>query len=59
MINKTKLLLTDINKYKFLNLFVIFFLIYFIYSYFLKLNFIIDDRDELAYLADSLNLLEG
>ena len=27
MINKTKLLLTDINKYKFLNLFVIFFLI--------------------------------
>ena len=59
MINKTKLLLTDINKYKFLNLFVIFFLIYFIYSYFLKLNFIIDDRDELSYLADSLNLLEG
>ena len=60
MFNKIKSSLSNFNTYGFLNLLLLAFLVYFIYSYFLKLNYVLDySRDEIGYLADSLLLLEG
>ena len=49
------------NKYGLLNQLLLAFLVYFIYSYFLKLHYVLGgvQRDEIAYLSDSLLLLEG
>ena len=49
---------SNITKHGFLNLLSLSFLVYFIYSYFLKLNYVLN-RDEIAFLSDSLLLLEG
>ena len=60
MFSKIKSSLSNFNTYGFLNLLLLAFLVYFIYSYFLKLNYVLDySRDEIGYLADSLLLLEG
>ena len=42
-----------------LNLTAFSLLIYFCYSYISKLYFVIGDRDEIAYLSDSILLIEG
>ena len=47
------------KKPSFLDPLLLVVLIYFIYSYFLKLNYVLDSRDEIYYLSDSLLLLEG
>ena len=59
MINKFKSSLLNIKKPSFLDPLLLVVLIYFIYSYFLKLNYVLDSRDEIYYLSDSLLLLEG
>ena len=59
MISKIKSSLSNFSKDSFLNQLLLILLIYFIYSYFLKLNYILEARDEIYYLSDSLLLLEG
>ena len=61
MFSKIKSSLSNFNTYRFLNLLLLALLVYFIYSYFLKLDYVLKDpaRDEPLYLADSLLLLEG
>ena len=58
MFSKIESSFSNLNKYGLLNLLLLAFFVYFIYSYFLKLNYVFD-RDEIAYLADSLRLIEG
>ena len=53
MLSKIESSLSSISKHGFLNLLSLSFLVYFIYSYFLKLNYVLD-RDEPAFLLDSL-----
>ena len=60
MFGKIKFTFLNYNKQGFLNLLLLAILVYFIYSYFLKLNYVLTyDRDEIVYLSDSLLLLEG
>ena len=60
MFSKIKFSFLNYNKNGFLNQLLLAFLVYFIYSYFLKLNYVLEgDRDEIVYLSDSLLLLEG
>ena len=59
MFGKIKSSLSNSNNRRFLNSLLLVFLIYFIYSYFLKLNYVLNRRDEIYYLGDSLLLLEG
>ena len=59
MFDKIKSSLSNSSNRHFLNSLLLVFLIYFIYSYFLKLNYILDSRDEIYFLGDSLLLLEG
>ena len=59
MLSKIESSLSSISKHGFLKLLSLSFLVYFIYSYFLKLNYVLNRRDEIYYLGDSLLLLEG
>ena len=59
MFGKIKSSLSNSSNRHFLNSLLLIFLIYFIYSYFLKLNYVLAYRDEIYYLSDSLLLLEG
>ena len=60
MFSKIESSFSNLNKYGLLNLLLLAFFVYFIYSYFLKLNYDLEgSRDEIVYLSDSLLLLEG
>ena len=60
MFGKIKFSFLSHNKHGSLNLLLLGILVYFIYSYFLKLNYDLEgSRDEIVYLSDSLLLLEG
>ena len=58
---KKKFSVLNYNKNGLLNQLLLAFLVYFIYSYFLKLHYVLGgvQRDEIAYLSDSLLLMEG
>ena len=49
----------NINYENLLNLSIFILIIFFCYSYFSKINYIVSDTDEIAYLTDSILLVEG
>jgi len=49
----------NINYENLLNLSIFILIIFFCYSYFSKINYIVSDSDEIAYLTDSILLVEG